>query len=402
MIAGPGGPTRVLHGLGRLSDLLTGRPGRRVGLLVDEGVAESETVRRVRDRFERARSRIELTVLAGPGDLGAVMESAHQLGGSEIVVGVGGGSLLDRVKLATLVCSASDVAQRIAVPQRSGLVVLPPGRARTVPLITVPTTVGTGAEVSAVACLTSASGKRLVMGAGLRPECALLDPVATRSLPSELVAEGVLEALFRVASPYIGDDHDLPTEDALTETVAEQLVRLGNTVRDDRLAGRAIGDEVRLEAAKLSGHTHAEWLHLGRDAYAVKGWLIANELSTAVGVRKMTAVAALLPHLWRSIAEGDARWGSAPRLHRLWGRLRGIGSRPLPADPALGMTALLDSWRIERRINLDAERLDALARHTVHAWGAGLPMLGRLTVDEVRGLLAKASAHRPRPAHDRQ
>ncbi|WP_030662750.1 daptide-type RiPP biosynthesis dehydogenase, partial [Streptomyces rimosus] len=391
MTAGTKGPTRVLHGLGRLSDLLAGRPGRRAGLLVDEGVAGSETATRVRDRLDRAGFRTEPTVLAGPGDLDAVMESARHLAGAEVVVGVGGGSLLDRVKLATLLCSAPDVAQRITVPQRSGLVVLPPGRARTVPLIAVPTTVGTGAEVSAVVCLASADGKRLVMGAGLRPECALLDPVATRTLPGELVAEGVLEALFRVASPYVGDDRDLPTEDALTETVAEQLVRLGDAVRDDRLAGRAIGDEVRLEAAKLSGHTHAEWLHFGRDAYAVKGWLIANELSTTAGVRKMTAVAALLPHLWRSIAEGDARWGSARRLHRLWGRLRGIGPRPLPADPALGIAALLESWRIERRIGLGAEHLDALARRTVHAWGAGLPMLGGLTEDEVRGLLARAS-----------
>ncbi|WP_329196467.1 MULTISPECIES: daptide-type RiPP biosynthesis dehydogenase [unclassified Streptomyces] len=393
MSAGWHAPAQQLIGCDSLGPWLAGRAERKVTVLVDEAVASAPVTARVRAQLDGGRHQVRVLALSGAGDLRTVAALADRLADTELVVGIGGGSLLDQAKLATLIRANPDAYARLTVPQRSGLLVLGPGTTRSLPLVAVPTTVGTGTEFSGVACLSyPEQGKRLVMGTALRPKVAVLDPVATGTLDDELIAEGVLEALFRVVSPYVGDHGDLPTEDALVETIAQRLVLLGHEVRDARRAGRPTDDRLRLEIAKLSGLSHAEWAHLGRDLYAVKGWLIANELSSALGVRKMTAVAAILPHLWRAITAGESRLGSAVRLERMWSRLRATGPDTLPADPAAGIEALIDSWRIGRTITAGPDRLAAVAGRTVRAWGAGLPMLGGLRTDDVYGLLYEAAA----------
>ena len=82
--------------------------------------------------------------------------------------------------------------------------------------------------------------------------------------------------------------------------------------------------------------SHSQWFNLGRDPCACKGWYLANELSTGLGLRKMTAAAAVLPPLWQRVVEGDARWGSARRLQRLWKALASAHRPALPADPVEG------------------------------------------------------------------
>ncbi|MGE7389605.1 daptide-type RiPP biosynthesis dehydogenase [Streptomyces sp. NPDC004126] len=393
MSAGWHAPAQQLIGCDSLGAWFTGRPERRITVLVDPAVAAAPVTDRVRTLLAGDRYETTVLELSGPGDLDSVAALAGRVADAELLVGIGGGSLLDQAKLAALIRTNPDAYARLTVPQRSGLLVLGHTTRRGLPLVAVPTTVGTGTESSGVACLGyPGHGKRLVMGTALRPRAAVLDPVATATLDDELVAEGVLEALHRVVSPYVGDHGDLPTEDALVETIAERLVLLGHEVRAARRAGRPTDDRLRLEIAKLSGLSHAEWAHLGRDLYAVKGWLIANELSSALGVRKMTAVAAILPHLWRAIAAGEARLGSADRLHRLWSRLRATDPGNLPADPAAGIEALADSWGIHRDISAGPDRLAEIAHRTVRAWGAGLPMLGGLRTDDVYGLLADAAA----------
>ncbi|MGW0310253.1 daptide-type RiPP biosynthesis dehydogenase [Streptomyces flavidovirens] len=384
------GPTRLLHGGEGLTTWLEDFRGHRVTLLADAAVADSAITRTVTDRLGRSRLDTDTIVLDGPGDARSIAALAGRLDGTDLVLGVGGGTLLDQAKLAALLHCAPTAADVLTGPQRSGLVVLPRWTTRSVPLVAVPTTVGTGSELSHVACLAHGDGKRLVMGGALRPDAALMDPAATATLPGELLAEGVLEALFRVVSPYVGDHRELPVEDALAETVAGLLTTLGHRVREDRLAGRQTDDRVRGDIARLSGLGHADWLNLGRPPFAVKGWLIANELSHALGIRKVTAVAALLPALWRAVLDGDDRLGSAPRLRRLWAGLRATEPGVLPADPADGIAALAAHWLIHCQVPADRDRLDAVTARIVRAWGAGLPMLGGLRADDIRRLLRDA------------
>ncbi|PWG08861.1 alcohol dehydrogenase [Streptomyces sp. V2] len=363
---------------------------RTLTLLADPAVADSETVARITACAQWADRTVERYVPEGPGTLESVTELAHRLRTSELVVAVGGGTLLDQAKLAALMSAAPVVRDRLAARGRSGLVLLPADAEPAVPVVTVPTTVGTGSELSGGACLAGPQGKRLVLGGGLQPDVAVLDPVATRTLPVELLAEGVFEVFFRVAGMYVGDPQDLPTEDAFTLTLLRRMTELGAELASVRRAGEAPGDALRLEIAKLSGVSHGPWFNAGRDPSACKGWYLANELSTGLGLRKMTAAAAVLPPLWRRIEEGDVPWGSAPRLHRLWQAVASAHRPALPADPVEGIETLLDTWLIGRDVEASEERAELIARSTLRAWGDGLPTLGALTLSDVRRVLTEA------------
>ncbi|MEU7162665.1 daptide-type RiPP biosynthesis dehydogenase [Streptomyces chrestomyceticus] len=388
-----GAATSVLHGCATFGRWLGRRAERRITVLVDSALKDSDIVTTARGLVESPGRQVDFVALTGAGDVQSVIALADRLADSELVIGIGGGSLLDQVKLATVARDDRDARTRLTVSQRSGLIFLPEFTGRKTPLVSIPTTLGTGTEVSGVACLAHPGGKRLVLGMALQPEVAVLDAAATATLPGELLAEGVLEALFRVVSPYIGDLRAAPTEDMLVEAVAERLVGLGHAlaaVRSADPSGVVADDALRLEIAKVSGFSHNAWLHHGREPYAVKGWLLANELSWTLRVRKMTAVAALLPPLWQAIADGESRLGSAARLRQMWERLRMVGPQRLPADPGAGVRALVDAWRIERRLTADTALLDTVAQRTVRAWGAGLPMLGGQGAGDVRRLLSNA------------
>ncbi|MBT2392593.1 iron-containing alcohol dehydrogenase [Streptomyces sp. ISL-1] len=392
-------PTVMMYGDDGLTAWLNTQPTCDVTLLLDSGVADASIAASVREQIVRTGRMVRTITVTGPARLTDITELARQLEGTDLVVAVGGGSLLDRAKLAVLLRAGPGALARLTVPQRSGLIVLPPPESRGPRLVAVPTTLGTGSELSAVACLEYQQGKRLIMGSALRPDAAVIDPAATATLPPALVAEGVLEVLFRISGLYIGDHRDLPTEDALAQTLAVRMVELGHELRAVRSRGLPADDRLRTEIAKVSGLSHAGWVVLGRVPYAGKGWYLANELSTGMGLRKMTAVAALLPPMWGAIAAGDTRLGSARRLDGLWRRLRSAAldpwsaerpAPPLPEDPAAGIAALIDSWGIARRITAEPEQLTAIAQRTVRAWGAGLPMLDGLNTADIEELLGRA------------
>lgn len=396
MSAGFTAPPAPMPGVGHLAAWLHRDAAHRVTVLHDPAVSGQPILAAVLTQIEAAGKKPRVLPLPGPGSRDSILALAEGLDEGEPVVGVGGGSVLDQAKLAVLFRSSPEALSRVSAPQRSGMVALPPHLGASVRVIAVPTTLGTGSELSTVACVAHAEGKRLVTGPCLRPVAAILDPEATRTLPPRLVSEGVLEALFRTVSPYVGDPTDLPGPDALTEDLAARLVRAGDRISRLRADGLPIDPSTRIRVAELSGQSQAGPTNLGRDPYSVKGWLLGNELSSELGLSKMHSIAAIWPALWRRIADGDSRLGDARRLDRIWGHMRGQAPR-LPSDPVRGIAELVDSWRVDRRINATPAQVDATVTRVMRAWGAGLPMLGGLYTHDVRELLTEAVSDEKSP-----
>lgn len=305
--------------------------------------------------------------------------------GLQSVVGLGGGSVMDAVKLAALF--TADPSLTIFVERhakRSGLVVLPPvaypnERPRTVLL---PSTVGTGAEVSAVACLDTAVGRRLIASRHLPGDVAVLDAGNLATLPRQLLFEGLLEAFLRVAGTMTGSGSNIFDDDSYS--LLARIVRLGNRVtRED-------GPELRLKAAHLSMETHTGWALVARDPYGAKHWYLANELAYVTGVRKMTATASVIGPIWEEIANGTAAWGDRSRLLKLWSVVMDADPS-LDPNPAKGINQLMWRWGIAR---LDAISEKALMKTTAAAlrnWGGGLPMLRSLDGVQLQYVLSKAA-----------
>jgi len=163
--------------------------------------------------------------------------------GSPVVVGIGGGSALDTAKQAAAVAGGPFGVGHYAL----GANALPVGA----PVVAIPTTAGTGSEVTRTCVLTDQSGRKVwVWGDELLPRLVLLDPAATATLPPHITAATGLDAFVHAVEAVSG----LRSSSA----VAMPALRAIRLVLDHLPAAVADGPDldVRLamqEAALLAG-----------------------------------------------------------------------------------------------------------------------------------------------------
>ena len=191
------GPDRTVFGDGALeefsfaaeSTLVVLDPGLR-GTGVAECVADSPDV----ETFEDVEPDPSLATFEAA--LARVREADP-----DAVAGVGGGSAMDVAKVAgALAPHDGDVLDYAAEPTGGGTPVPGPG----LPTTAVPTTSGTGSETTPVA-VVSLPDRELKVGLSSRhliPEAAVVDPLATVSLPPEPTAASGLDALAHAVEAY--------------------------------------------------------------------------------------------------------------------------------------------------------------------------------------------------------
>jgi alcohol dehydrogenase class IV len=193
------GPGRI-DGLGDDASALAGS-GCRVLLIGDRGVERAGLVARAGAALAKAGHEItQFAELDGEPSAEAIDRAAAigREGGAALVVAVGGGSALDLGKLAAAAIPADRSAEAYALCAEP----LPAG---TLPIICVPTTAGTGSEVTRTSVLTDREGRKVwAWGDALRPKLALLDPELTTGLPATLTAASGLDALVHAIEAASG------------------------------------------------------------------------------------------------------------------------------------------------------------------------------------------------------
>jgi len=136
----------------------------------------------------------------------------------DVVIALGGGSVIDAAKaIAALITNEA--------PLRDYLEVIGKGRPltnRSAPLIAIPTTAGTGAEVTRNAVLMAEAERVKVSlrSALMLPAVALIDPELTYSLPSAITASTGLDALTQCIEPFVS-----PNANPLSDAVAREGIR---------------------------------------------------------------------------------------------------------------------------------------------------------------------------------
>lgn len=115
----------------------------------------------------------------------------------DLVLGVGGGSVLDVAKLLAALC---DRKNPITKCFGKGML-----DKRSVALYCAPTTAGTGSEVSPNAILLDSQDgeKKGIISPYLLPDCTLIDPMFTLSLPAKITAETGMDALCHCVEAFI-------------------------------------------------------------------------------------------------------------------------------------------------------------------------------------------------------
>lgn len=158
--------------------------------------------------------------------------------GCDVVISMGGGSVIDAGKaMAALATNGSDPLEFLEVIGKGRAISCPP-----LPFIAVPTTAGTGSEVTRNAVLGSPEHgvKASLRSPSMLPKVAMVDPELTYGLPPEITAFTGLDALTQLIEPYVS-----ARANPLTDAVCvEGIRRAGGALR------RAYQDGMDAEARR--------------------------------------------------------------------------------------------------------------------------------------------------------
>jgi alcohol dehydrogenase class IV len=171
------------------------------------------------ERLEASLRAFDVAVVAreafaGEPEVAAIDAAAERVRAAraDLVVGIGGGSALDAAKaVAGLIANAGSCLDYLEVVGAAK-----PLGSPAAPLVAIPTTAGTGTEVTRNAVITHRTGsaKASMRSPHLVPRVALLDPALTDSMSPEVTASTGLDALAQLVEPYVSSRAQ-PLTDAL-------------------------------------------------------------------------------------------------------------------------------------------------------------------------------------------
>ena len=197
----------------RLASLCRERGAQRVLIVTDPGITRFGLLDGVLPGFAAAGVAVQVfdQVIADPPEaivLNAV-ERARALG-AELVIGFGGGSSMDVAKLVALLAHPG-CAQSLKDIYGVGN-----ARGPRLPLIQVPTTAGTGSEVTQIAIITTGETTKMgVVSPVLLPDLAVLDAELTLGLPPAVTAATGIDAMVHAIEAYTSKIRKNPLSDLL-------------------------------------------------------------------------------------------------------------------------------------------------------------------------------------------
>jgi alcohol dehydrogenase class IV len=177
----------------------------------------------------------------------------------DAILGLGGGSNMDLAKITALVATHGGQPRDYVGDDKVPGPILP--------LVCLPTTAGTGSEVSAATVLTDTDNhiKVGILSNYLRPRVALVDPLLTVSCPPKVTADSGIDALTHAVEAYTAVDNEV-----FPLPAGERTVYQGRHPFADMLAEKAI--------ALIGQHLRRAVAH-GQDLEAREGMALAATLA---------------------------------------------------------------------------------------------------------------------------
>jgi alcohol dehydrogenase class IV len=271
--------TRVISGrdlLGSVGFEFLKEGAQRVFVVTDEVIRGTGLVERVEDGVRDGGLEVVGVFDDVPQDSSTdVVEAcaaAAKEAGADSFLAVGGGSVMDTAKVADAVFTHGGNAR-----DQEGFLLMPrenDGMGRPLdiaPLACVPTTAGTGSEVSMAAVIKDHEHKVKLEIADfpLFPRLAILDPDATRTLPPALAAATGMDAMTHAVESYVSMDWS-PHQDAhalqALRMIRDNLARAVETPEDDVARGNMlIAANIAISIALGSVHamSHPAGAHFG-------------------------------------------------------------------------------------------------------------------------------------------
>ncbi len=287
----------------RLGDVARRLKADRVFVVTDGTLAGNGVLDAVRGPLHAAGVTVDVfdgCVPEPPSDVVYAATEAARKVGPGLVLGLGGGSNMDTAKLVALLLAhggtLDDYVGDCRVPGPIG------------PLVCVPTTAGTGSEVSPAAVYTDTAKRMKVscLSNFLRPAAAVVDPLLTVGCPPKVTADSGIDALSHAIEAYTAVDHDefvkrppggetvYQGKNPLADAMAMQCIDLVG-----RFLRRAVRDGTDLEARDAMALAGT----LGGLAFSNAGVALTHAMEYPVGASVHVSHGAgnglLLPHVMR-------------------------------------------------------------------------------------------------------
>ena len=289
---------------------------RTVGIVTDRGVRAAGLLDAATESLEGAGLAYHVydEVVADP-PLHVVQDAAawakrHRLDG---VLGFGGGSPLDVAKLVAFLIgdTTQSIDEMWGVDQCRG---------QRVPLVQVPTTAGTGSEVTPISIITTGEGqKKGVVSPQLLPDVAICDGDLTLSVPRHVTAATGIDAMVHCLEAYTSTRLKNPLSDVLAR---EGLRLLGANIR----TVCANGADREARGKMLLGSTLAGMAFANAPVGAVHA--LAYPIGATFKVSHGLSNSLMLPHVLRFN-------GAEPAAERLYAEVVGDAFPDLlAAEPA--------------------------------------------------------------------
>ena len=225
--------------------------------------------------------------------------------GADLVVAVGGGSVIDAAKAMRLFCEHPDLDLReLTLPcldsrKRVARYPSPDHRVR---LVAVPTTSGSGSEVSRLAVLTVDGEQATLVDDSLMPDMALVEPRLMLSMSPALTAETGIDALTHALEAYVS-----VFASPYTDAFCLQAIQL-----IFEALPRAFADGADLEARTTMANAATIAGLAFSNAFAGVNHGLAHAFGTHFGVAHGRANALFLPHVLRYNAQIPAKFTPEP------------------------------------------------------------------------------------------
>ena len=194
--------TRILFGPGTIRDVAPAARGMGQRALVVTGQNKSRAAGLLDSLTSAGLQRVSFAVAGEPTT--HLVQSGAELARSEsveLVIAIGGGSVIDAGKaIAALATNSGALLDYLEVIGRGRALENPP-----LPFIAIPTTAGTGAEVTRNAVLASPEHRVKVSLRSplMLPKLAVVDPELTLGLPASLTASTGMDALTQLIEPFV-------------------------------------------------------------------------------------------------------------------------------------------------------------------------------------------------------
>jgi alcohol dehydrogenase class IV len=193
---------QIVFGRGKLSQVGSAASSLGKKAFVVAGF-HNQDVDRLLSLLEKNQMTWILFQVQGEPEISTVEEGRRlaREAGCDLVISFGGGSAIDTGKaIAAMVTNPGDILDYLEVVGRNHPLQVPP-----LPFIAIPTTAGTGSEVTrnAVIAVPEKHVKVSLRSSMMLPRLALVDPELTFSLPGEVTASTGMDALAQVIEPFV-------------------------------------------------------------------------------------------------------------------------------------------------------------------------------------------------------